>query len=141
MQATQLHASAVSINNKAVLILGQSGSGKSAFSLQLMALGGHLIGDDQVFLNMQNDKMVISSHPNAMGRIEVRGVGVFEALAANHVEIQCAVNLDREPSERLPKKQQFQIGLTNIEQYDLKGVSHGAAFIYLLLTNNLKQAF
>ena len=47
---TNLHASCISINGKAVLILGKSGSGKSDLALRLIDSGATLVADDRVIL-------------------------------------------------------------------------------------------
>ncbi|MCB2151511.1 MAG: hypothetical protein KDE06_10360, partial [Rhodobacteraceae bacterium] len=43
-----LHAACVSLEGRGVLVLGPSGSGKSALALQLMAHGCTLVSDDAV---------------------------------------------------------------------------------------------
>ena len=49
-EACVMHASCVSYENHAVLILGPSGIGKSSLALQLMALGAVLVADDKTCL-------------------------------------------------------------------------------------------
>ena len=45
-----VHASAVSLGGRGVLILGRSGAGKSGLALRLIALGAQLVSDDRVVL-------------------------------------------------------------------------------------------
>ena len=47
---TLLHATAISINGQAVLLIGPPGSGKSDLALRLIDRGALLIADDQVAL-------------------------------------------------------------------------------------------
>ena len=42
-----LHATCVAVDGRGLLILGPSGSGKSALALQLIALGAQLVADDR----------------------------------------------------------------------------------------------
>ena len=44
----QIHASAVALDGRALLIVGPSGSGKSALALRMMAHGATLVSDDLV---------------------------------------------------------------------------------------------
>ena len=56
MAPLRLHASCVALDpGRAVLILGPSGAGKSRLALGLMALGAHLVADDQVELRGASD--------------------------------------------------------------------------------------
>ncbi len=134
----QYHASAVEINGRAVLILGESGSGKSSLALELMAMGANLIGDDQVFLDEEAGSLFVSPHPNSDGRIEVRGIGIFKSQHITHARVDLVVSLNDSPQTRLPERNIFEHGSTKIAQYDIKGLSHMAAFIYLLLTQKLE---
>lgn len=134
----QYHASAVEINGRAVLILGASGTGKSTLSRELMVLGGNLIGDDQIFLNETGESVIVSAHPNANGRMEVRGVGLFKAQSSLQSKVELVVNLDNLPQGRLPEQKHFQFGKIKLVQYDIKGLSHMASFIYLLLKHKIE---
>ncbi len=68
-----LHATAVAWRGRAVLILGRSGSGKSALALQLMALGCTLVADDGVELAVQEGALVARPPEKIRGMIEARG--------------------------------------------------------------------
>ena len=134
----QYHASAVEINGRAVLILGDSGSGKSSLARELMALGAILVGDDQVFIKEEGQTLVVFPHPKSDGRMEVRGVGIFKADHTPHAKVEIVVNLNNSPQGRLPERRIFVLGQTKIDQYDIKGLSHMASFIYLLLTQKIE---
>lgn len=49
-----LHASAVALGGRAVLVCGAGGAGKSSFAAALIAQGGHLISDDLSALTFDN---------------------------------------------------------------------------------------
>ena len=100
--STILHASCVALGPSGVLILGASGSGKSALALQLMALGAELVADDRTCLRIE-DGVVIASCPKAIrGRIEARGVGLLSATCRATVCLRLVVDLDRTEAGRLP---------------------------------------
>jgi HPr kinase/phosphorylase len=81
--STSLHATAVVHGESGVLILGPSGSGKSALALALMARAssagafGALIGDDRIFVRTAGGRLVASGAANTAGIIERRMAGLI----------------------------------------------------------------
>lgn len=98
-----IHASAVSIDDKAVVIAGPSGSGKSGLALQLMAFGATLIADDRVTLTNDGSNVVASCPPTISGLIEARNVGVLNATSAPPSPVVLAVDLGQTEVERVPE--------------------------------------
>jgi len=76
---TTLHASCVALQDKGLLILGPSGSGKSALALQLMALGAVLVADDYTDLVRCDDRVIARCPAALRGLIEARGIGILRA--------------------------------------------------------------
>src|ERR1700709_1420409 len=83
MTAVTAHASAVLVGDRAVLIRGPSGSGKSrlAFDLILAGCAGQipaatLVGDDRIFLEAAQGQLVVRPAPELAGLIEIRGLGI-----------------------------------------------------------------
>ena len=74
-----LHASAVALGGRAVLLRGASGAGKSDLTLRLIDEGAQLVADDQVELTADaNGRMLIAAAPEAIaGMLEVRGIGIL----------------------------------------------------------------
>lgn len=71
-------ASAVAIHDRAVLIEGPPGSGKSSLALALIDRGAVLIGDDGVKLGKGSGKVMATPPPNIEGKLEIRGVGIVD---------------------------------------------------------------
>lgn len=97
-----IHASCVALGNSAVLLIGPSGSGKSALALQLMALGAVLIADDRTVLTVRDTGLIASCPPSIRGRIEARGVGLLVADTAVRARVVLAVDLGISEDDRLP---------------------------------------
>ena len=98
-----LHGSAVSLNGKGVLFLGESGRGKSDLALQMIDRGALLIADDQVRLSRDGDRLIAEAPPALAGLIEIRGVGIMR-LPYRKNTLDLAVDLDLEGEEdRLPE--------------------------------------
>jgi HPr kinase/phosphorylase len=77
-----MRATAVAIDDGAVLLRGGSGSGKSDLALRLIDAGGQLIADDQTLLRRDGDRVVATAPPAIAGLIEVRGIGLVRIKAA-----------------------------------------------------------
>ena len=83
MTRPTVHASAVLVGSRAVLIRGPSGSGKSrlAFDLILAGRSGQLppailVGDDRVHLDTSGGNLIVRPAPELAGLIEIRGLGM-----------------------------------------------------------------
>jgi HPr kinase/phosphorylase len=97
-----LHASAVAMDGRAVLIAGPSGSGKSGLALQLMALGARLVADDGVILRPAGGRLLARAPDAIRGLIEARGVGLLNAEPLDDVPLSLVVDLGATETERLP---------------------------------------
>src|SRR3546814_4210439 len=78
MTARPIHANCVALDGRAILLMGNSGSGKSDLSLRLIDRGWSLVADDYVCLIPSGGKLLAKPPPNIAGRIEVRNVGLVE---------------------------------------------------------------
>lgn len=101
-RSSVLHATCVALDGAGLLILGPSGSGKSGLALQLMALGCHLISDDQTRLFLRDDILWAAAVPTLAGRIEARFIGILAAPHLPGARVALAVDLGRTETERLP---------------------------------------
>ena len=61
-----IHATCVDIKGSGVLIVGDSGSGKSGLAIGLIALGASLVADDQCEISIKNDKLHVSKPKSLM---------------------------------------------------------------------------
>jgi len=99
-----LHATAVAIDGRAILLRGASGSGKSDLALRLIDAGARLVADDQSELCREGDRVIVRAPAAIAGLIEVRGVGIVRLAAL--AEAPVALLVDLVPAaeiERLPK--------------------------------------
>ena len=96
-----LHATAIAIDGRAVLLRGASGAGKSDLGLRLIDAGARLVADDQSELLRRGDSLIVRAPATIAGLIEVRGVGIvrLEALA----EVPVAMIVDLVPAETLER--------------------------------------
>lgn len=97
-----VHAGAIAVQGRAVVIAGASGRGKSALALRLMALGAGLVADDRTCLWRDGARLWADAPQALRGRIEARGVGILRAPAVGPAEVALWVDLDRQETARLP---------------------------------------
>jgi HPr kinase/phosphorylase len=110
-----LHANALVLGEKGLLLRGPSGAGKSALTLALISRFearrdfARLVGDDRVAVEALHGRLVARPHPAIEGMIEVRGLGVtriaFEPACVLHAivdicEAQEAPSRYPEPKEK-----------------------------------------
>ena len=108
-KGASVHASAVSVGDRAVLIRGPSGSGKSrlAFDLILAGRSGQippavLVGDDRLHLKANQGQIVVRPAPELAGLIEIRGLGIRRCDFTEEAVVGLVVDLSAADAERLP---------------------------------------
>jgi len=116
-----IHASAVLVGKRAVLIRGPSGSGKSrlAFDLILAGRAGQiapsvLVGDDRVHVAAKEGVLTVRPTPALAGLIEVRGLGIRRCEFAEEAVVGLVVDLDATDAERLPAPEALSARLIGI---------------------------
>ncbi|MDJ1017685.1 MAG: serine kinase [Paracoccaceae bacterium] len=104
-----LHASAVAVEGRGLLITGASGSGKSSLALELISRGARLVADDRVSAEPLPEGALRLTPPDAIaGRIEARGVGLL-ALPHEIAHASAVVDLDETETDRLPERHEVVI--------------------------------
>src|SRR5207302_4488908 len=98
-----IHATAVAIEGRAVLLRGPSGAGKSDLGLRLIDAGARLVADDQSELLRRGDSLIVRAPATIAGLIEVRGIGIVRLAALAEAPVALIVDLvPAETLERLP---------------------------------------
>jgi serine kinase of HPr protein (carbohydrate metabolism regulator) len=116
MTAATVHASAVLVGARAILIRGPSGAGKSRLTLELIAAAraGHvrfakLVGDDRVHLESVSGRLLVRPADTLAGLIEARGAGICRLDYESCAVIGLVVDLNVGDAQRLPEKTRIEI--------------------------------
>lgn len=78
-QKTMVHGVLVRVSGRGVLIMGESGIGKTACGMELVARGGAWIADDAIVLERRGDFLYGRGHERTRRMIAVRGQGIIRA--------------------------------------------------------------
>src|SRR3546814_8932333 len=91
IEIVNIHASCVAAGNGGVLILGQSGQGKSDLALRLIDRGARLVADDRCDIWHERGRLWCRPPENLAGKLEVRGIGIVERPWTAQVPLAPAV--------------------------------------------------
>jgi HPr kinase/phosphorylase len=117
-----VHASAVLVDDRAVLIRGPSGSGKSRLVFDLIMAGqaqqvpeAMLIGDDRVHLEVRDGRLWVRPAPELAGLLEIRGLGIRRLDCATAGVVGLVVDLDAPDAARMPASKALQTSINGVE--------------------------
>ncbi|MCA8833904.1 MAG: serine kinase [Proteobacteria bacterium] len=114
------HGTCVTVKSRGLLIIGRSGSGKSALALALLGLGCDLVCDDCVCLSVekgveegvekseQTDVIIATPPATAKPMIEARGIGLLNAPLTPltiKTRLIAVVDMDSASDSRLPVRE------------------------------------
>ena len=120
-----IHGVLVDVFGEGVLIMGESGIGKSEAALELIKRGHRLVTDDVVEIRKVSDDTLVGSAPDITKHlIELRGVGIINVsrvYGAGAVKVTETVDLVVQLEPWDPKKNYQRTGLET-EYYDILGV-------------------
>ncbi len=119
------HGVLVEVYGEGILILGDSGIGKSELAIELVKRGHRLVADDAVELRKVSNRQIMGTAPeNIRHFIELRGIGIINVARVRRGAVKLSESLDLVVQLEAwdPTKNYQRTGLEN-EYYDILGVS------------------
>jgi HPr kinase/phosphorylase len=111
-----VHACAVLVGARALLIRGPAGSGKSQLALKLIAAAqsgllpfARLVADDRIRLEPCHGRLLARAPDTLAGLIEVRGLGIRKLPYETVAVVGGVIDLAAADAERLPKQTEIQV--------------------------------
>ncbi|MFN4057078.1 MAG: HPr kinase/phosphorylase [Roseinatronobacter sp.] len=87
---------------RALVITGQSGTGKSELALVLMAMGARLVADDQTELLRQDAHVLARAPGTIQGLIEMRHLGILRVDPIPEAIVEAIIDMDTRELDRMP---------------------------------------
>jgi len=120
-----VHACAVLVGARALLIRGPAGSGKSQLTLKLITAAqsgllpfARLVGDDRIRLEPCHGRLLVRAPDTLAGLIEVRGLGIRHLTHEPVAVVGGVIDLAAADAKRLPE--QAEIEVEGIKLFQLK---------------------
>lgn len=118
---TSVHGVLVDVYGVGVLILGESGIGKSECALELVKRGHRLIADDVIEIRKKANVLVGRGVEFVKHHMEIRGVGIIDIknlFGAGAIRDECEIEIIINMEEWDSKKEYDRLGLDEIK-YDI----------------------
>jgi HPr kinase/phosphorylase len=120
-----MHGVLVEVYGEGILILGESGVGKSETALEIVKRGNRLIADDQIEIRKVSETTLVGRAPDVIKHlIEIRGIGILdvkELYGVSSVKPQEAIDFVINLELWDEKKTYDRLGLTE-ETTDILGI-------------------
>lgn len=136
-----IHASAVLVGARALLIQGPSGSGKSRLVLALLQAAeqgelpfARLVADDRAHVEAAHGRLLVRPAATLAGLVEVRGLGIRHMPYEPVAVVGTLVELGRPAASRLPEAAEQWAEIAGVRVPRL-AVAQGAEPLPLVLTH------
>ena len=139
MNLKRMHSSSVVIEDNGVLILGNSGSGKSDLALRLIDNGATLISDDISICRKNSNNIYLYCPPEIKGLLEVREIGIITVPFVERIKLRLVVNLKSNNNERFPKDSSFRILGIKIPIINIEGKNSSAVAKIKVKLNEIRE--
>jgi len=111
-----VHACAVLVGARALLIRGPAGSGKSLLTFRLIAAAqsgllpfARLVGDDRIRLEPCHGRLLVRAPDTLAGLIEVRGLGIRHLTHEPVAVVGGVIDLAAADANRIPEQAEIQV--------------------------------
>ena len=141
-----IHASAVLVAARAVLIRGPSGSGKSRLAFDLISAAGgpmrfaRLVADDRAELEPAGGRLLVRPAPALAGLIEVRGLGLRRLPYEPVAVVGLVVDLAAADAQRLPGPEHVYLTIEGIPLARIAVAPGEAAFARLIAALHMPES-
>ena len=134
-----MHSSSIVIDDNGVLILGDSGSGKSDLALRLIDNGATLISDDVSICKKNLNNIYLYCPPETKGLLEVREIGIVTVPFVERIKLKLVVNLKSKKNERFPEDNYLKILGIKIPLINIDGKNSSAVAKIKVKLNEISE--
>ncbi len=122
---SSLHGTLINVYGKGVLIMGDSGMGKSELALELIKRGHVLVADDRVVTSRIHNQIFGKSPELLEGVLEVRGIGIINVMQMfgasaiiDEIPVDVVINLEHWDQD----KDYDRLGDVNLQYMNILGI-------------------
>jgi HPr kinase/phosphorylase len=144
--AATIHASAVLVGARAVLIRGPAGAGKSRLAFEFIQAGANgrlafarLVADDRVHVAAAHGRLIARPAASLAGLIEIRGIGICRLPHEPLAVVRLVVDLGM-AAERMPQAAAMETLIDGIRLPRLAVAPGADAFSLVLAALTLQKA-
>ncbi len=134
------HGVLVEVYGEGILILGESGVGKSETAIELVKRGHRLVADDAVEIKRVSDKTLVGTAPDIIRHfVELRGIGIIdvkEIFGIGAVKATESINMIIHLEPWVEGKQYDRLGMVD-EYTNIMGINVPSLTIPVKLGRNL----
>ena len=134
-----MHSSSIVIDDNGVLILGDSGSGKSDLALRLIDNGATLISDDVSICKKNLNNIYLYCPPEIKGLLEVREIGIITVPFVERIKLKLVVNLKSKNNKRFPEDNYFKILGIKVPLINIDGKNSSAVAKIKVKLNEIRE--
>jgi len=146
--ASTIHASAVLVGARALLIIGPSGSGKSLLALKLLQAGdagllpfARLVADDRARIEACHGRLIVRPADKLKGLIEVRGLGIRQVAFEPAAIVRLVIDLAATDPKRLPSQEDQETVIAGVKLARLSVAAGIDALPLIFCSLNSQPAF
>ncbi|MCP2519944.1 HPr(Ser) kinase/phosphatase [Candidatus Aminicenantes bacterium AC-335-B20] len=122
----KIHGVLLDIYGQGVLIIGESGIGKSECAVELIVRGHRLVSDDVIEIYRTSEGRIVGSAPPlSRYHLEVRGLGIInikELFGISSITLEKEIDLIIELKKWEPDVEFDRLGYESMRKYELLGV-------------------
>ena len=109
MLPKRFHSTSLVVEDSGILIIGESGIGKSDLALRMIDSGAMLIADDITICKKINNFIYLFSPEETKGLLEVREIGIITVPFIENIKLSLVVQLINEENIRYPENENYLI--------------------------------
>ena len=139
MELKKFHSTSIVFEDNGLMILGESGSGKSDLALRLIDNGATLISDDITICRKINNEVFLFSPEKTKGLLEVREVGIITVPYVENVRLNLIARLVDEEITRMPEPEYLKILGIKIPKFKINGRNPSSIIKVKVKLNEIKK--
>ena len=139
MLPKRFHSTSLVVEDSGILIIGESGIGKSDLALRMIDSGAMLIADDITICKKINNFIYLFSPEETKGLLEVREIGIITVPFIENIKLSLVVQLIDEENIRYPENENCLILGIKVPKIKICGKNSSAVAKIKVKLNQIKN--